>query len=156
MTSYLAWCKSNSVYAKHARGLAQSLETKGFQVGVQKKQKDGRNIRGVFGLSIHSLVADSGCITPTGQNSNYTLPKGDLLENAATSAIRYQIDTHNQDADSLLLIKMRTLYEQVRHYRTKTGSIFWYGGQSGYASDCVDPAEYARRVKECAHSNDPI
>lgn len=78
----------------------------GFRVGAQKKQEDGRNIRGVIGLSIPSLVAGSASSTPTGQNSNYAITKGDLPETAATSATRYQLDTNDQTLDSPLLAKM--------------------------------------------------
>ena len=52
--SYTAWCKDNNVqHVKGPRGLALSLQSKGFKTGVQKKI-DGRNTKGVEGLYIYS------------------------------------------------------------------------------------------------------
>jgi hypothetical protein len=75
-------------------------------------------------INILILVAGSGSSTSIGQNTNYNITKGDLLETAATPATRYQTDTKNQAGSSPLLVKLRALYEQGEHHCTKTGSLF--------------------------------
>jgi hypothetical protein len=52
--------------------------------------------------------------------------------------------------------QIEALYEQIKHYHTPTGLIFWYGGRSGYPNDLLVPDEYSRRVKNCAESGDPL
>jgi putative DNA primase/helicase len=102
MNSYTAWCEANSVSAKKARGLAQSLQTKGFRTGIQKKQRDGRNIKGVEGLVItplkaqmlwtdsNDLVAGSGSSGSNSIKSPLYKEEGNIEESSATSATRYQ------------------------------------------------------------------
>jgi len=44
--SYTAWCAKNSIqYVKGPMALSQSLKSKGYQTGVQKKIK-GKNYKG--------------------------------------------------------------------------------------------------------------
>jgi len=51
--SYLKWCKGNNVqHTKDPKRLAQSLQTKGYQTGMQKKIS-GKNRKGVKGLYIY-------------------------------------------------------------------------------------------------------
>jgi phage/plasmid-associated DNA primase len=118
LKGFLYWAVQGAI-----QWYASGLATPDFVATTTKKQKDGRNIRGILGLSISSLVAGSESSTPTGQNFNYALTSGDLLGTAATFATRYQTDTANQADFSPLLVKMRALYEQVKHHRTKTGSL---------------------------------
>lgn len=49
--NYLAWCKANGVAPKQQRGLSMALQSKGYEVGVQKKIGD-KNQKGVGGLGL--------------------------------------------------------------------------------------------------------
>jgi putative DNA primase/helicase len=49
MENYKGWCERNSVSAKQARALMQSLQLKGLETNIQKKVK-GLNAKGVRGL----------------------------------------------------------------------------------------------------------
>jgi putative DNA primase/helicase len=53
MTSYTRWCESNGIEAKHMRGLSISFKQKGFEVGVQARDKLTSQVnRGVQGFRI--------------------------------------------------------------------------------------------------------
>jgi putative DNA primase/helicase len=53
MTSYTRWCESNGIEAKHMRGLSISFKQKGFEVGVQSRDKITSQVnRGVQGFKI--------------------------------------------------------------------------------------------------------
>src|SRR6266568_258824 len=53
IASYTAWCKEHNIqYIKGMQSLSQSLKTKGYQPGKQRKV-NGKNQKGVEGLYIY-------------------------------------------------------------------------------------------------------
>jgi hypothetical protein len=76
LKGFLYWAVQGAI-----QWYASGLATPDFVATTTKKQKDGRNIRGILGLSISSLVAGSESSTPTGQNFNLRIDFGRFTGN---------------------------------------------------------------------------
>jgi putative DNA primase/helicase len=93
MHSYLKWCEENNVqYTKGPKSLAQSLQHKGFQTGIQRKiwvnAHERKNKKGVLGLSVvFSLEdededegSDNGNVSVTGNGCNVYIQQTPVIE----------------------------------------------------------------------------
>jgi putative DNA primase/helicase len=176
IASYTQWCEANNVSPKKARGLAQSLQTKGFATGVQKWQ-EGRNQKGVAGLAIKSSTLSTfwteneGFLTDNGSNGSNPIKKAHYRETENTQnhpldplSVRNETreqSTYTSDVQpDGLEAELDDLYngriKPLLNRKHAGDRLMWRGPGSEFEQGLVTPDTYRQHVEACRDSHDRV